>query len=79
MKQVILCEFVTIRAKRVCAVLAALWSAATRQSGGSTPLGGVHVSRMVTGKMPCKDCKDVSPIARSPENVYRAPHFCRET
>jgi len=37
------------------------------------------LSRMVTGKVSCKDCGDALPIVRSQENVYLAPHFCDET
>src|SRR5271169_5788201 len=79
MEQVFLSMFVIIRAKRVCAVLATACIATRLSIGQFHATGKVQLSRIVTGKMSFKDCKDVLPIVRSPGNAYLAPHICTTT
>ena len=79
MEQVILSIFVIIRAKRVCAVLAAACIAARLSIGRFHAAARVQLSRIVTGEMSFQDCKDVLPIVGSPGIAYRAPHIGIET
>jgi hypothetical protein len=79
MEQAILSICVIVRAKRVCAFLAAACIAARLSIGRFHATAKVQLSRIVTGKMSFQDCKDVLPIVGSPGIAYRAPHIWIET
>jgi hypothetical protein len=79
MKQVILRLNVIIRANRIDSVPADACNAEVRRAGRVFAAWRVQVSRIVTGKVSFKNCRDVLPIVRLPGNVYRAPHIHMET